>query len=179
MVIVEPEGAGIYFANTIAFLDGVWVAGADTGGVVGVSSSSFILNSSFTGNTKAGIQLVDGFSKIENNVIVGTHAQDLGAEDVLGDGITLWSLDNLMHAQLFDNLILGSDRAGVSAFGALVEMADNDIFCSAFDLGIEDFGSFAGEYVDLNGNECGCGLTEPCLAKSYELKPPPPVGGLE
>jgi hypothetical protein len=175
-VLVEPEGAGIYFENAIAFVSDVDVLSAETGGVVGVASTSFIDHSNFIGNHKAGLLLAGGFSDIEDNTILGTQASLQGT---LGDGITLWSLNEQMQADVQDNLIMTSHRAGVSSFGAWVDLADNDIFCATFDLFGTDFDSFVFELNDLSGNECGCGQVGPCAATGDGLEPPPPVGGLE
>jgi hypothetical protein len=175
-VLVEQEGAGIYFANTFAFLDDVTVLSADTGGVVGIESASLIQNSDFIGNRKAGILLVDGSSQIENNLIQATQAS---VEGVLGDGVTLWSLNQQMQADVSDNLIFSSARAGISSFGAWADLMDNDIFCVTFDLFGADVGNFQSQLNDLSGNQYGCGQIKPCAAIGDGLEPPPPVGGLE
>lgn len=175
-VLVEPEGAGIYFANTLAFLDGVTVLSADTGGVVGIESASLIQNSDFIGNRKAGILLVDGSSQIESNLIQATQ---VSLEGVLGDGVTLWSLNQQMQAHVSDNLIFSSARAGISSFGAWLDLMENDIFCATFDLFGADSGNFQFQLNDLSGNQCGCGQIKPCAAMGDGLEPPPPVGGLE
>jgi hypothetical protein len=177
VTIIDPEAAGVYFANTIAFLDGVIVQGADGGGVVGVASSSFILDSILNGNKEAGILLAGGYSTIENNIIQSTIALP---GDILGDAIILWSWNGVqMQANVSDNLIQTADRAGVSSFGAWVDLADNDIFCVAFDLFGTDYDVFKFQFNDLNGNVCGCGVTGPCKAEGTGLKIPAPVGGLE
>jgi len=173
--LTDPGGAGIYFENTLTAIDGVSVVGANGGGILGVASSSFIVNSFLVVNKKAGILLAGGFSQIEDNTIIATEAL-IG---FLGDGISLWSLNQPMVAQMFNNFISGSDRAGVSAFGATAEFADNLILCSTFDIFAADWDGFTFSLDDLGGNLCGCGMLGVCAPKGEGLTPPPPIGGLE
>ncbi len=177
--LIDPGNAGIYFEHTIAYIDDATVLGAQAGGILGLASSSFILNSVLLGNREAGILLVGGFSEIDNNIIQGTLAGDGG---LLGDGISLWASDanqQPMQAFLFDNLIQSSERAGVSVFGAAIDMGNNHIFCADFDVIREPYAGFMDVVNDLGGNECGCGALEVCAATGSQPTPPEPVGGLE
>ncbi len=179
VTLIDPDGAGIYFENTLAYIDAAAVLGAQAGGIVGLASSSFILDSALVGNTEAGVLLMGGFSQIENNTILGTSPLQ---GDILGDGISLWSSGSgqqQMQAFVADNLIQSSERAGISVFGATVDLLDNNIFCSAFDMVRAEYAGFVDVVNDLGGNQCGCGMLEICAAVGGEPTPPPPVGGLE
>jgi hypothetical protein len=105
---------------------------------------------------------MDGSSQIENNLIQATQAS---LEGVLGDGVTLWSLNQQMQADV--------------SFGAWADLMDNDIYCATFDLFGADVGYFQTQLNDLSANQCGCGQIKPCAAIGDGWEPPPPVGGLE
>jgi hypothetical protein len=177
--IINPGGAGIYFEHSLAFFDQVGVQGALAGGIVGVASGSFIHNSVIINNRKAGILLAGGFSEIENNLILQTHATLIN--NLFGDGVSLWSLDQQMQADLSNNLIGDSERAGFSSFGAWADLTDNLILCASFDVISEDFDGFQSLLTDSGGNLCGCGgQFGACAATGVgPLEPPGPVGGLE
>jgi len=182
-MLLNPGGAGYYFEDSVVFIDDETEFGAAAGGIVGLSSTSFITNSFLVGNKEAGILLVGGFSEIENNTILGTK---VGLDNILGDGISLWSRSTpqqVMKASVSDNFISGSDRFGISVYGAAADLADNGIFCSGF-IGFDLFGAdhamIPFELNDLGGNQCGgCGTTPDCEATGEGLTPPPPIGGLE
>jgi|GEM_PF-6976983 hypothetical protein len=179
VTLIDPQHAGIYFENTFAFIDDANVLGAQAGGIVGLTSASFIQKSNLVGNREGGILLVGGFTEIEDNVVLGTMAGEGG---LLGDGISLWASginQQSLQASLFDNLIQSSERAGISVFGAWVDLADNNIFCASFDVFRVPYGGFIDIVNDLGGNVCGCGTAEICAATGDGPSVPEPVGGLE
>jgi len=176
--IVDPEGAGIYVSDTLAFIADAIVMLADAGGIVGVDSNVYVEDCGLYMNTEAGILLYDNGGgdsggALLNNDIGNTFPLD----GVLGDGIVLFGT----HALITDNTIWQSARAGMSMFGSTADLGGNDIYCAAFDLDVEEYDGTYTFPNDLGGNICGCvgDYPRPCQATSSTLQPPGPMGGLE
>jgi hypothetical protein len=141
----------------------------------GESSLSFYA-CSIERNTEAGIVVASSTASLEACVVrdTTTHA------GLLGDGITVWAEPGPAQVTLGATLIERSDRAAISNFGANVALGSSLLKCSGFDLAAEMWNGQAAVYDDRGGVLCGCPeANEPCVASSFSLEPPPPVGGLE
>lgn len=173
--IGSPNGAGIYCENTHVYISKITIANASGGGVVAINCSLAILDSYILNSHLAGILLFESGAYITDNFIVNTGATFSG---VLGDGISLWSSST---AFIEDNVVNGSERAGLSNLGSNASIGDSSFICSSFDMSAEPWNGQPAVFDDRGGVECGCGSEPlgPCAAKSYQLEPPPPVGGLE
>ena len=174
MVLLDAQGAGIYLSNTAVNISNATVTGAIGGGIVATNTNGVIDSCLILANWKAGVLWHGpGSVAIQNTVI--SHTFSLAG--LLGDGVTVW---NQADAFLVHDYISNSQRAGVSNYGATAHLYDCDITCSAFDIASEPWQGIDAAFEDLGSNVCGCqGIFDECNALSYELAPPPPVGGLE
>jgi hypothetical protein len=103
---------------------------------------------------EAGVSIFGSDGTIDGTTIRGTVAN---AEGLAGDGIILaTSPSGGGNLTVTNTSIVESARAGVSAFGAPVSLGNVEISCSAFDLDQEELTGFAGSFVDLGSNACGC-----------------------
>ena len=153
VTIAGPDGAGIYLtADSSALLIQVHVLHAENGGIVVFKSKAVILDSFLAYNRKAGILLFEaqGIPFIKGNSISVTHTAVGGG---WGDGLLAFASD----VTAVQNLIAGSDRAGVTSMGSVIRLGDNQIQCTLFDLDYEMYKGVVGEFEGLGGNECGCG----------------------
>jgi hypothetical protein len=177
------EGAGIVVSNGGACIVDSSITAASMGGIWSLFSYVWVIDSTLLFNTMGGILAWNSPDVLsQGNFIAWTQSQfsedDPSEGGLLGDGIV--GIDSEVF--VWDNDIRHSNRAGVSGFGGKFTMGKTTITCSGFDIGAEP-GLSDGEDVvfeDLGDVRCGC--PEPdqrCLAKSSEIKPPPPVGGFE
>ncbi len=183
--LIDPQGAGLYYANTTAIVDDVAIVGAAHGGIVGYQSALVVLDSVLHNNWEAGILLFESkaIPFLQNNTDEGTQVlcppdkpNCSGSEGSLGDGISVW----LTEANVWGNFINQSARVGVSVFGGTAHFFANGIFCSHFDLFGAEYNGVPFTLDDQGDNVCGCGgVYEICAAKGEGSQPPPPVGGLE
>jgi hypothetical protein len=144
----------------------------------GAAASALLRASLFERSLEAGIMVVGPATpEVDACVVRDTLANQRG---FLGDGLVVWSLDGPASAAVTATVIERSDRAAVSSFGATVALGSSLLMCQSFDIGAEPWEGQNAVFDDLGGVLCGCPeATERCLAKSYALEPPPPVGGLE
>ena len=175
--LINPGGAGLYFSHTFGVVDNATIQNATAGGIVGFESKVHISNSLLQLNKEAGILLVNSnvfpflVNKIENNVIDDT----LPLQGLLGDGISLWG----SNSDVTDNSIGNSARVGLMNFGSVVRLQGNQITCSSIDLGGASYETADPQFLDLGGNQCGCGSLGSCAANTGSPEAPPPKGGLE
>ena len=85
-------------------------------------------------------------------------------DENLGDGISLW----LSEADVVDNFIYNSARAGMSLFGATAWVTDNYVMCQLFDLAGNPYLGVDYAYHNGGGNWCGCDAD----SRSAALTPP-------
>jgi len=182
-VIVNPAGAGIYFAFVAAHIEFADILGARAGGIVGFhgQAGTSILDSFLLANTEFGIQLFDtADAEIGNNRIVDTFAT---ADGNFGTGVTVFSSEPavlLSKADLHDNQIDTSALDGVLSFASDVTLQNDLITCSTFDLDVESVGGVLGSFEDGGGNLCGCpDAVNSCVVSSSQVLPPKMVGGLQ
>ena len=92
-------------------------------------------------------------------------------DGLVGDAISIAGTGNVVVDGV---LMTNAVRAGLSCFGAAVELRDNEFRCNAIDLNGETWGGtpFALDY--LGGNACGCGDSWTCKVQSSSLSPPSP-----
>jgi Right handed beta helix region len=182
LIIGNISAAGIYFQHALVAITNTNISDAKGGGIVGVSSSSFITNNFMNNNTWAGIRLKGGFSKITGNVIFFSLPT---VSNQYGDGIVLSAIPGTqsINATLTGNGIDNSARAGVSIYGSQdssMTLQGNAITCSSFDLDYEQDpfpGSDPGVF-DAGGNGCGCpNGNGNCKKDSSHLTPPDPIAG--
>ena len=174
--IFDPQGAGIYMEGTTAFVFGVTITNAQTGGILGKMCTSDISDSNLFDNVRSGIELEDGTASIHHVLISGTKSI---AGNLFGDAIFVLSSGLPMSATLTHNTTILSARASVSVWGAEATLEDNSLTCSAFDIDSEAVSGVSAVLHDEGGNVCGCNTSVPCESKSSMLAPPPPIAGLE
>jgi hypothetical protein len=139
-----------------------------------------------------GILLVNTIAHIEGTDIDFTKAGPLPPNpgNVYGDAITVWSTNAAWaqggpeppsFATVKNNTTSFSDRAALSVFGGHVDLKNNLFANQAFDIEAETYDGYPPSFTDLGGNVClpGAPPDNHCIATSYNLPPPPPVGGLE
>jgi hypothetical protein len=91
-----------------------------------------------------------------------------------GDGMlvaSFFGVPGKLH--IVRSIVADSARAGISCFGAAVDVTDSKLACNAIDMNGEIFdGPFS--FDDGGGNICGCDNDEsPCRVRSANLAPPP------
>ena len=166
--IINPGCAGIYFSNASTAVGGVSVIGALCGGVVGFQANGLILDSILLSNRWAGIILFEApVFLIRDNLIQNTLTTQV--LQIAGDGMSIFSSPDV---NVENNLIIDSARAGLGAYGSHVELEDNTIVCSAFDINNEIYSGVPTTFDDLGGNQCGCdGSLGTCIGVSSQLVP--------
>ncbi len=93
-----------------------------------------------------------------------------------GDGLMFVSEGGPATAVVTNVLVDGSDRAGLSNFGAHVTLGASTLTCNAFDLTGESFLEQSFVFDDVGQNGCGCPEpSETCKAVSAGLEPPESV----
>lgn len=163
----DVGGAGIYFANTLAVMGKVHVSFCfGAGGIVGVNSSAWILDSTLQLNSTAGIFLTGCHSVLTNNDI----GESIPVKGLLGDGIDFMNSDG----KLTGNSIHDNGRAALGIFGGFALLKDNTMTCNSFDIEVES-SNIPGDVGDAGGNECGCGQPANCERLSMGLSAPSPA----
>lgn len=74
------------------------------------------------------------------------------------------------------SVVEGNVRAGISSFGAAMNVGGSFISCNGIDLNGEPFYGVAFSFIDLGGNVCGCGAPALCQVLSSNLAAPPVLG---
>ena len=118
-----------------------------------------------------GIFINGSDATIESSLVRETRAD---ANQRFGDGISLIAPpDAPATAYVTGTRIERSERAGISSFGSLVVLIDNELACSGFDAEGEAFGPRAFEFR-VEDSLCGCPQpVEECQVLSAGLEPPP------
>jgi hypothetical protein len=127
-------------------------------------------------------------SRVERSTVLGVAAVDaeLVAEGVwigdtrpaadgdVGDGILVWSNFDPTKATVRGARIAKSARAGLSTFGATVDLEATVFDCNRIALDGERVGDRDFALRDLGGSTCGCGAPRgPCAVVTSNLLPPP------
>jgi hypothetical protein len=176
VTIGEAEGAGVYIAEgSSSLIINAVVFAAENGGIVAFKSKVVVMDSVVEVNGKAGVLLYEaqGYPFLQGNQIVYTHAQPGG-----GWGTGILALGSTVNA--VGNLLLENELSGAVAFGGLVQIGDNQIECSTFDLIYGEYQGALGDFQNLGGNECSCaGVAHPCVKESPGFQPPELMGGEE
>lgn len=111
---------------------------------------------------------------IEHTDVLATTAN---GEGIFGDCIGV-ILDPAFPelAQIRDSNIQHCERAGISIFGAQLQLGSTMLNCSPIHMNGEARQDFDFEVADLGGNWCGCGdVADTCVVLSSGLDPPDPV----
>jgi hypothetical protein len=190
--VIDSGQAGIYLRDCTPIQAGIPTCGPNDhiikgaflsfnkgGGILAVNSQVCVQNSYINFSTWAGMILLGSAAYTSHNQIDFPKSWD-GA---LGDGIDAWAWNGVQPTVSIDNTtVFHPERVGVGNFGGEVTLESSSIMCPSFDIQAEDWGGFQAIFYDpIPGSvKCGCPFaSEPCLAKSYQLQPPPPIGGLE
>jgi hypothetical protein len=119
-----------------------------------------------------GVAVLAGALSLDATLVRSTTA---GAQTEFGDGIgTAAYLPT--HTTIRSSQIESNQRAGLSIFGAAVDVATTAFVCNSFDIDVEVFAGNTGSVVDQGGNTCGCNEPATCKAVSAQITPPSPVG---
>jgi hypothetical protein len=177
--------AGIYVRGCWHTIEHTQINSAQGGGIVSIASILHVTHVTITFSTYFGVMLVNTHGVIDHSLIWATSS---GSNGILGDAITVWSTDaswaqggpKPSYVQLKSNSTYYSDRAALSVFGGTVSLKNNTFWYQSFDFQADSFDGYTATFVDLGGSRClPLDPDDRCLAKSYELEPPPPVGGFE
>jgi hypothetical protein len=149
-----------------------------SGSQSGAEASARLRASLFERSREGGIALFGPVAtEIEACIVRDTVSNHLEA---YGDGVIVWSQYGPAIATVTATVIERSNRAAVSSFGGAVAIESSLLVCQGIDIGSEPWKGQDSAFDDRGGVVCGCPeATERCLAKSYALEPPPPVGGIE
>jgi hypothetical protein len=132
-----------------------------------------IVSSVVERSADCGVLLLDSALTMESTAVLDTVP---GGGGVLGDGIAAITEFGEAHLTVSSSRVAGSARAGISCFGAKVDLGTSTLACNAIDLNGDP--SFMGgglcSLTDSGGNACGCGdVSGPCTMLSSTLQPPP------
>jgi hypothetical protein len=120
-----------------------------------------------------GVASVFSSATLENVRVADVAPSTTGT---LGDGVSVVSAETPAFLAMDGSRVEGGARAGVSAFGAIVELAGSMLTCNLIDLAAEPWNGHEAGFIDAGGNTCGCGDMTPCKAVSSGLTPPSPLG---
>jgi hypothetical protein len=119
------------------------------------------------------VTVVSATASIQGTAVRDSTSSMLDAS--FGDGVAVASADAQGPARLLVGaaLITGSQRAGLTVFGASVELSGTRLDCNVIHLDGELNAGLSFDLRDLGGNHCGCGA-EPaeCRVASSSLAPP-------
>ena len=147
---------------------------------VGTSANVVIQTSLVELNTLSGINVTGSQAMITSTIVRNTHAR--AGDGAFGDGLSVL-LDPRMpslptSAGVSGSFVQNSARAGISSFGAQVNLDTTSFDCNGIDLDGEMQGDTAyGFDLSGGGDVCGCdGGTGDCQVLSSGLTPPQSVG---
>lgn len=128
-------------------------------------------------NSTAGVMLAGASGELVHSWVARV-APD--GDSRFGDGVVVVSLDDAADARVERTVVQQSARAGVSVFGALVELIESEIECNGIDLNVDIWDGAAPQLVDGGGNLCGCATdTRACQAVAASLQVPQPPASIE
>jgi hypothetical protein len=172
-------------------IDHTSINSAQGGGIVAIASVVAIDQVNVAFARYFGILLVNTIAQIEETTVDFTKAGPLppNPSPVFGDAITMWST-NASWAQggpkpssvlLKNNSTNFTDRVAFSVFGGSAALKGNTFSFQAIDIQAETWDGYGPVFTDLGGNQCFPSIAPDnhCIAQSYAMQPPPPVGGLE
>lgn len=188
--------AAIYVRGCVHVIDHTRLGNASGGGIVAIASSLWVIHDDIHDNGVSGILAVNSSTYVtQTDVSFTTTGGTVYDPDggFLGDAMSFWTTDapwaqggNWVRkpswAYVDHSDTYFSERAAVSSFGSEVALKDDHLIFQAFDVGAESFDGYDTVFDDLGGVLClhvGDADWQGCLATSYQLEPPPPVGGLE
>jgi hypothetical protein len=192
IVVDDSHDVGIFVGGSEALIEAVTVRNTKAeaaltsiagGGVIAQKDPTTLMRSRMTLRASLvdtqmgmGIAITGADGVIEDVLVRGTTAT---AENVYGDGIVVLHFDvNPTTATVSRSRIDASARAGISSFGARVELSASMVECAAFALSADARDGLPAEFLDLGDNACGCaGTPQTCVAASANLQPPTPVAG--
>jgi hypothetical protein len=139
----------------------------------GLAAHATLLDSRIIESHDFGLLVMGGEAAV-HHVEIGDTLAAPDATD--GDGIAAAFMTSATHVDVAASLVRASARAGVAAFGAVVDIAGTSIDCALFPLNGQALGGVAYELHDGGANHCGCGgdVIE-CKVLTTELTPPAPL----
>jgi len=124
-------------------------------------------------NIEGGIGVIDGDATIADSVIRATLP---GYNDLFGDGIDVWALEQPATAVVTGSLIVQNARVGIGSFGAKLSLGKTALECNAIHLDGEASMMTSYEFEDLGEDTCGCAPeSDTCRVVTSNLAPPDPV----
>jgi hypothetical protein len=122
-----------------------------------------------------GVLILDSDLTADGLLVVDTQARE--GDGLFGDGIDVFALAADASANVTASRIVKSARAGLSSFGANLELGASALECDAIPIDGESVSSNAPTFVDDGGNACACsGAGVVCQVLTNGLAPPAPVG---
>jgi hypothetical protein len=187
-IIEQNHEVGVVIAGSDAMLEGVVVRNTlpraadqvlgrglsiedtfDTGALARTTVRASIIEQ----NHDIGVFVAGTETTLEAIVVRDTFTRP--ADLLFGDGIAVASEVGEAHAVVVASHIGGSERAGLAAFGALVELDASVLSCNAIQLARETHRDRPATFVDGGNNRCLCEDVEsPCQALAAGLEPPQP-----
>ena len=126
------------------------------------------------GTRLAGILVTGSDATVQATRVTATATQL--ADDKYGDGVCVIAHLAAASALLQGVHVDASTRAGITSFGAAVEVHDAVLDCNAIDLDAETYDAVAPMFIDGGGNHCGCGeQAAECQVSAVSLEAPSPV----
>lgn len=138
---------------------------------VGAPSTATVADSRVEASQVGGVVVLESDATIERSLVTRTRADLSG---LYGDGVIAMGIGG--RATVNSCVIMDSDRAALSNFGAFAALTNTAIQCAALSLAVENHEGQAPQLEDRGGNACGCPLADgACKAESIGLAPPEPL----
>lgn len=107
---------------------------------------------------------------------VAVREVEVDGRGLFGDAVAVFRQSGPAHAVIESSLLTQARRAGVSNFGAVVNLEATVLRCHAFDLDGEIYLGNDYMFHDQGHNQCGCPSADAsCTVASTGLMPPEPV----
>jgi hypothetical protein len=145
-------------------------------------SKATVQSTLIEGNGDVGVGVFGSEVTVDASVVRGTRASDVDGKFGDGLGAFAWPLtDDFSPASLTvtHSIVRDNARAGLSTFGARLDVSSSIVQCNLFDIDYEKItvqpsGTKVGSVEDLNispSNVCGCESPTLCKALSNDLEP--------
>lgn len=175
-VFEDNPVAGVRVIDADADLAGILVRRSLGYGVLAQRSSVGLRSSRVEDNRVSAVFLLESQGELDQVSLEATTPDPAFGGG--GDGLTIQSTSAApAGASVGRSRITQSARAGISSFGATVQLSEVELRCNAIDLnGESEYGSVVSQpfsFVELGEVDCGCeGAEQACLVQSAKLAPP-------
>lgn len=128
-----------------------------------------IRSSLFEHCAEIGLYALSSHLEVETSIVREVVPDSAG---LFGDGVTAESaMDRAATVALTGVRVEAASRAGVSAFGAQIDIGHTAVSCAKFGLAGEAWNGLDFAYRKTGDNVCGCPADQPCAVQTPDLLP--------